>query len=148
MDLTIRIDNNIPRPAFLNQVGIEIQRADRYRTFLSLVCFDLGPATGDMNGGREKVLAQLRETVGRNVRASDQYSFLDEDCVAILLPETSRQDAEVTARRLTEALRQAIFDLTGNGSERLIPVEMSSFPDTGGARPVNEFLDSLVERHK
>jgi GGDEF domain-containing protein len=136
MGPTFQTDNYLPRSAFLNQVGIEIHRAERYRTFLSLVRMDLTATLSRLNGDSEKGLEEVLKTIRQSVRASDQFAFVDESCVAIVLPETARQDAEVTVRRITDSVRSTLMQDTGNGFEHVIPIEMASFPDTAGAQPV------------
>ncbi|MCB2229701.1 hypothetical protein KQH82_03225 [bacterium] len=140
------IENNLKVETFLNQAGIEIIRAERYRTFVSLVSMDLSFARNHFNGNSGPAFNQIRKTIRKNVRASDNFSFINDRMVAILFPETSRQDAEMTARRISEVILRELAELSGNGFDKVIPMEMASYPDTAGARTVGELLGSLAER--
>ncbi|MBD3403724.1 hypothetical protein GF420_12570 [candidate division GN15 bacterium] len=142
----LTIDNYMPAQVFLNQAGIELIRAERYRTFVSLISMDFAFARNHFNGSAETAFERIRSTIQKNVRASDHFSFIDDRMVAILFPETSRQDAELTARRVAEIILQELARISGNGYEKVIPMEMASFPDTAGARTINDFLTSLAER--
>ncbi len=140
------VENYLPVRTFLNQAGIEIIRAERYRTFVSLVSLDFSFARAHFNGNASRAFEQIRRTIQKNVRASDNFAFIDDRVVAILFPETSRQDAELTARRISDIILKELAALSGNGFEKVIPMEMASFPDTAGARTVGELLGSLAER--
>jgi GGDEF domain-containing protein len=140
------VENYLPARAFLNQAGIEIVRAERYRTFVSLVSLDLSFARSHFNGRSAAAFEKIRQTIQKNVRASDHFAFINDNVVVILFPETSRQDAEVTARRISDIILRELASLSGNGFEKVIPLEMASFPDTAGARTVSDLLGSLADR--
>ena len=138
----LKIDNRLPAEVFLNQAGIELKRAERYRIFVSLIVFDLSTAAGSVREMADKLSQQIRD----NVRASDHFAFIDHDRIAVLFPETPRQGAEVTARRLRNVLTTILEPEQAGDAEQLIPVEMVSFPDSGGARTVHDFLRDLSEQ--
>jgi hypothetical protein len=138
----LSIDNQLPADVFLNQAGIELRRAERYRIFVSLIIFDLSTAAGALNEMADRLSDEIRQ----NVRSSDHFAFIDRNRIAILFPETSRQGAEVTARRLRNVLTAALEPDRSGDAEQLIPVEMVSFPDTGGAKPIQDLLRDLSEQ--
>lgn len=146
MTLQFPVDNMLTSKVFINQAGLELKRAERYRVFVSLVVLDL--SFNRETESPPKVLSSdaITEIIRHNVRASDNFAFLDDHSVAILFPETSRQGAEVTARRISEAIRLQVKVATGNGAGDVIPLEMASYPDSGGARTVAEFLSVLADR--
>lgn len=138
----LSVDNQLPADVFLNQAGIELKRAERYRIFVSLIIFDLTTAAS----ARGEMAERLSEQIRQNVRSSDHFAFIDNNRIAILFPETSRQGAEVTARRLRNVLSATLQPEGTGDAEQLIPVEMVSFPDTGGAKPVQDLLHDLAEQ--
>jgi len=146
MTLEFPVNNKLASDVFINQAGLELRRAERYRIFVSLVVLDL--SFKDAGDQLQDVFAgsTISDVIERNVRSSDNYSFLGDRSVAILFPETSRQGAEVTARRVSEAIRDEVKKLSGNGFEDVIPLEMASYPDSGGARTIAEFLAVLADR--
>lgn len=146
MTLQFPVDNMLTSKVFINQAGLELKRAERYRVFVSLVVLDLPFFKEKRDLPRELSADAITAIIRQNVRASDNFSFLDDHSVAILFPETSRQGAEVTARRISEAIRHQVKVVTGNGAGDVIPLEMASYPDSGGARTVAEFLTVLADR--
>src|SRR5690606_16510608 len=134
MTLQFPVDNMLTSKVFINQAGLELKRAERYRVFVSLVVLDLPFIRETTELPQELSADAITEIIRHSIRASDNFAFLDEHSVAILFPETSRQGAEVTARRISEAIRQRVKVVTGNGVGDVIPLEMASYPDSGGAR--------------
>jgi hypothetical protein len=129
---------------FVDRVGRELQRAQRYSIFLSLIVIDLNPLRADSNRGETADSAKLFDLVAGNTRSVDHVALIDTSRMAVLLPETPRQGAEVAGRRVTDLIRVK-FPCSGtDSSEFVIPLEMASFPDAAGARTVLEMLGDLA----
>ena len=71
---------------------------------------------------------------------------LDHKRLAVLFPETPRQGAEVATRRLAELVREQMSEVTGKQFNKTVPVEIASYPDTGGTKTLDEFLKEFAER--
>ena len=128
---------------FVERVGEELQRAERYRIFVSLVVLDLDSLKKDST--RETAeLDRLVNLIEGNTRSIDSAALVNSHKMAVLMPETPRQGAEIAARRVTELIRQSYpADFSENG-DQVIPLEMASFPDAAGAKTVKEILSELT----
>ncbi len=128
---------------FVERVGEELQRAERYRIFVSLVVLDLDSLKKD--SARETAeFDRLVKLIKGNTRSIDSAALVNSRKMAVLLPETPRQGAEIAARRVTELIRQSYpADFNGN-VDQVIPLEMASFPDAAGAKTVKEILSELT----
>lgn len=129
---------------FVDRAGVELHRAERYRVFVALTMIDLGfvrdLAEPDM---REALLEDLAIFVKSRVRACDYVARLDNDCIGLLLPETSRQGAEVALKRITDLMRDEIAKVTEKPIKQIIPAGLASYPDAAGAVTVSQFLQDL-----
>lgn len=98
----------LTRRAFVDQAEREIARAHRYERASALVLLDLdhfklvndtyGHATGD------EVLRHVSQMAGVTLRPSDAFGRLGGEEFAMLLPETSGDEAVVVAERLRCAI--------------------------------------------
>ncbi len=132
---------------FLSRVGYELKRAERYRIFVSLIVLDLGFCRDLLGDKCAERMPQIEELARSNTRAIDQVAFVENDNLALLFPETSRQGAEIAARRLTGAIRNYITEVSGQSIGEVIPLEMASYPDAAGTKTVAMFLEELLH-HK
>ena len=132
--------------SFAQKVEVELNRAERYRVFVSLTVLDLGHAE-EMPGERTaEVLRDVTMGVEKAVRTCDHVALLHHNYIAVLLPETPRQGAEVAGRRLAGIARTKLAALLGDCTNGVIPVEIASYPDTAGARTLNGFLEELARK--
>ena len=129
---------------FVERVGEELQRAERYRIFVSLVVLDLDSLKKDT--ARETAeFDRLVNLIKGNTRSIDSAALVNSHKMAVLLPETPRQGAEIAARRVTELIRQSFPADFNENVDQVIPLEMASFPDAAGAKTVKEILGELTE---
>ena len=139
---------NLDTVGFVDRVGVELNRAERYRIFVSLTVIDLGQVTGD----RRETTPGLTEALGRRiretVRACDYVAFVDNSCLALLFPETPRQGAEIASRRVAAVVREEMAKLSAAEVKEVIPVEIASYPDTAGAKTMNAFLEELARKRR
>ena len=144
----MQVNNFTEVDTFLNQAGIELKRAERYRVFISLIVIDLS-FTDEIFGDKAREMKEkIIEVTQQNVRGSDLLSRVGDDKLVLLFPETSRQGAEVTSKRLSEIIRNRLSMLSERRVDNIIHLEMSSFPDTAGAKTVSAFLEELAERSR
>lgn len=134
--------------SFADKVGVELNRAERYRVFVSLTVIDLEPARQAAGDRAEEIVPDLISRVKDSVRACDHVELIEGHCLAVLLPETPRQGAEIMARRLAETIRGGVSESTGKSLENVIPIEIASYPDTAGARTMASFLEELVHKSR
>jgi GGDEF domain-containing protein len=133
--------------SFLTRAGIELSRAERYRIFITLTELDLG-FTRDIFGeeGSRKIMQMVSGLVSQQIRSCDFSAMVGSHCLCLLFPETSRQGAEVAARRISEIIRKELTRHTDQTIDRIIPVELASYPDAAGARTIQEFLEEIQRR--
>lgn len=132
---------------FLNLGEIELKRAERYRVFVTMIRFDLSVIDRLFPEKSDSVLNEMVNFAQSKIRGSDMISSTHRS-IAILIPETPRQGAEVTSRRLSELFRERLSEIATKEIEEVIPLEMASYPDTAGARPMADFLTELAEISK
>ena len=97
------------RRVFYEFLGREIARAHRYERYVSVIVFDLddfkriNDRIGHLEG--DAVLVEVAERVRSVVRATDIPCRVGGDEFAVILPESSRDDAELLADRIAIAIR-------------------------------------------
>ena len=133
---------------FLDKVDLELKRAERYSGFVSLVVFDLAFLQDHFGPEAPAIMQDLSNEARRNVREIDVVSVMDGCKLVLLLPETPRQGAEIASRRVTEILRNRLIRNNNGVAEKLIPLEMASYPDAAGARTIRDFLADYLEKHR
>jgi diguanylate cyclase (GGDEF)-like protein len=105
------------RRLFYEFLGREIARAERYERSVSLIVFDLddfkliNDRIGHLAG--DGVLVELADRVRGVVRAADIPCRVGGDEFAVILPEASRDDAELLADRIALAIRGQQNDKVG-----------------------------------
>ncbi len=140
-------DNVYNIGSFINQTSIEIKRAERYRVFVALILFDFSFLDNLDGNQKSSILDAMVELTQLSVRGSDIVSRVN-GSVALLIPETPRQGAEITGRRLTDLMRAKLTELSGRDVEETIQLEMASYPDTAGAKTLPEILQELTEKSR
>ena len=140
-------DQQVPN-SFINRAGIELHRAERYRVFVSLTVLDLGFVKQVAGERFPSLMEKLSGTVQSNIRACDYIAQLDDTRLGLLLPETSRQGAEIAVKRLSEVIRHNLSEVIHEDVREVIPVEIASYPDTGGAKTLAGFLEELTIRSR
>ncbi len=135
---------------FATRINYELKRAERYRYFVSLVVFNVGPIV-DLGGNgqlrleeqKNDFVNQVRNVISKIAREVDVICNQNRTRIGLLLPETTRQGAESAARRISGSLNQFCTDYFRKPSDYLVPVEISSFPDAAGARSVASYLEEF-----
>jgi len=135
---------------FQDWANRELKRAERYRSFLSLVVFNLSGFLSTV--GQRKInspdeinrfLAGLVERVVEGARESDLVSTLDNARLALLLPETDDEAAAVAAGRFQTLISEYLGALAGTGFNFEVPPEITSFPGRSDQRSLKVRLGEL-----
>ncbi|MCP4685872.1 MAG: hypothetical protein GY867_10565 [bacterium] len=140
-------DQQVPS-SFFSRAGIELHRAERYRVFVSLTVLDLDFVKQAAGDNFPAVMENLGGLVQSSVRACDFIAQIDDSRLGLLLPETSRQGAEIAVKRLCEVIRSHLSAIVDEEIRDVIPVEIASYPDTGGAKTLAGFLEELTNRRR
>ena len=130
--------------AFAERVGVELNRAERYRVFVSLTVLDLKVLKEMSVNDIPTTMQSILKKVNSSIRACDYAALVGEHDLALLFPETPRQGAEIASRRLADIVRDSLRELSGLPAEGVIPVEIASYPDTAGAKTLTTFLEDLL----
>jgi hypothetical protein len=140
------------RKEFAAQIDYELKRSERYRCFLSLVVINIGPVmdlsmkgTADARDKRHEFLEKAVMVIRGAVRAVDAVSDSARTRIGLLLPETSRQGAEATVRRVSQTLAGFCSDYFKKPADYFFPIEISSFPDASGTRSIASYVDEFSE---
>jgi hypothetical protein len=140
-------NNKFVIDTFLNLGDIELKRAERYRVFVTMIRFDLSVIDRLFPENANAILDQIVDFAQGKIRGSDMISSTSRS-IAILIPETPRQGAEVTSRRLRDLLKERLSEMADKDVADTIPLELASYPDTAGARPMADFLKDLAAMSK
>jgi len=135
---------------FQDWANRELKRAERYRSFLSLVVFNLSSFISTV--GQRKIsspdemnsfLTGLVERVVEGARESDLVSTLDNARLVLLLPETDDEAAAVAAGRFQTLISEYLGALAGTGFRFEVPMEVISFPGRSDQRSLKVRLNEL-----
>jgi hypothetical protein len=122
-------DGLLSRAAFLRMVQREKRRTDRSHSALSL-------ALVDVRAGKGRALEETLGKLATMVRETDSLATLDENCIAVLLPDTG----EAGLRSFLDKVA-----LARNG--RTIEVAGATYPDAEFDRLVAERMGTPRSRH-
>jgi len=132
------------RRAFFALAGRELERAQRNRSALSVLVFDIDhfKAINDTygHGVGDRVLADIVGCTGTVIRAVDLCARLGGEEFAVLLPDTTPERARVVAQRLREALQQSATAAAGGRTVRYTASIGLACLESG------ESLDRLLQR--
>jgi len=131
---------------FIERAGIELHRAERYRVFVSLSVLDMGSIADQLGDEFSSCASTVAEALSNVIRKCDYATCIDDTCLAVLFPETPRQGAEVATRRLTDLVKEKLFETTGKEISRTLPVEIASYPDTGGTKTLDDLLKEFAKK--
>jgi hypothetical protein len=138
---------NLSQSPFVEKVGLELQRAERYSIFISLTILDLSFLSKVPEDKRLESLQNVLDVVHHNVRAVDSVSVIDQHQLGLLMPETSRQGAETVVKRIISLIKGQLAKESRLEIGDVIPLQMASFPDTAGAKPIRELLQGWSDRN-
>ncbi len=125
---------------------IEMERQKRYKRPLSLMMIDIddfkicNDTYGHLVG--DTVLKQIASLIKKMTRGCDYTVRYGGEEFAVILPETTKQEAAIVAERVRSAVEGSSFD-TGNKGNRkkiTITIGIASFPEDGQEQ------QSLIEK--
>lgn len=129
---------------------MELQRAERYRNFLSLLVLNLSEFLS--TAGRRKIESRkeaqrFMETVVNRVkgraRETDMISGVNNAHLVMLLPETDNKGAEVAGERFQKLLSEYLSDFLESDYRFDVPLEITSFPEQSGKKHFKSRLKNL-----
>lgn len=129
---------------FARQLNLELKRAERYRIFVSLLLVDLTKIKG-IDTSKIPTADEFVRSIRPRMREIDVVSEVSGNRVGVLLPETSRQGAEVVARRVGDLVKSVVGDMIQESTDVAVSIEMASYPDAAGARSLEEYLKELTQ---
>ena len=101
----LHVNDILPIRQFLKLLRLEKRRAERSGTKLSIVHFRLDRKYGDEFGDVKGLLDVLHSSK----RETDRLGFLDDDLIALILPDTSEQGAQAFVRQVANRVRALNF---------------------------------------
>ena len=125
---------------FVDQVDMELKRAERYSVFVSIVILDLSFLETYLEEDESEAAQAVLKKVRQSIRIMDYVSPLEDNKIGLLFPETPRQGAEIVGRRISELVRDHLSKKEKLSVDRVIPFQMASFPDAAGTITISDFL--------
>ena len=120
---------------FHNILHIEIERERRYKRPLSLMMIDIDDfkSCNDVHGHLmgDVVLQQIGTLIKKSTRGCDYVARYGGEEFAVILPETSKQEASVVAERIRASIAEYLFTTTTGKSigKVTVTIGLSSFPE-------------------
>ena len=136
-------DSTTTRERFLERVGIELERAERYSIFVSMSVLDFSHLQEDLGSESGEEMNEVLNIVRGNVRNIDFVSDLSNRQIGMRFPETSKQGAEIVIKRISDLILKHQAESGIKLTDDLIPLEMASYPESAGAKTVKTFLGEL-----
>jgi two-component system cell cycle response regulator len=121
------------RRALLERLSIEVDRAHRYGSSLSLLLLDIDhfKAINDTAGHLvgDGVLRQLGELLAYSVRTADVVARYGGEEFVVILPETSSEGGVIFAERLRDTVERHAFDVSNDEPLHLTAsIGVATFP--------------------
>jgi diguanylate cyclase (GGDEF)-like protein len=120
---------------FQNILNIEVERERRYKRPLSLLMIDIDnfKSCNDTHGHLmgDVVLQQVGALVKKSTRGCDYVARYGGEEFAVILPETTKQEALVVAERIRASIAGHVFTTSMGKSigNVTVTIGLSSFPD-------------------
>jgi two-component system cell cycle response regulator len=145
----------INRRALLERLSVEVDRARRFRSQLSLLMVDLDhfKSVNDEHGhlGGDEVLRQVGTLLAGAVRTIDVVARYGGEEFVVVLPETAPEGAVTFAERLRKSVEEQVFQLVNDRRFQLTcSIGVATFPSPRVASPEDLFAtaDEALYRAK
>lgn len=132
---------------FINRVDVELKRAQRYQIFVSLLVYDLSFLSINKSEENDSLKNTIIKAVAQAVRAIDDVSLLTSDKIALLLPETNRQGAEIASKRISSVVQECLESHNPKIKIDHVAPEMASYPDAAGMKTIKDFLTDFSSQY-
>ncbi len=133
------VSQSLASSPFVHRVDVELKRAQRYQIFVSLLVYDLS-FLSSIKSDDDSLQNKILQAVAKAVRAIDDVSLLASDKIALLLPETNRQGAEIASRRISSVVQACLDSFNTDIHVDTVAPEMASYPDAAGMKTIKDFL--------
>lgn len=139
---------------FQEQMILNCQNAARYETPFSLILIDIDffKKFNDTHGHQsgDAVLKQVAQTIKKAIRSTDVACRYGGEEMAVILTNTTKNDAVITAEKICAAVREKEF-LLANGQKTNVTISLGvAAAPVDGKTPVDliEFADKCLYRAK
>ncbi len=137
MMLTGRLSQFSTGQRFFHDLEYEIARSKRAKSVFLIVLLHLQDLEGIRlrfgKDGLAKVMMQIGMGLLRVARDTDKKGRLDENTVALLLPETPRQNLPIAAQRIIHELKEVIVEYKGERVKYppIFQISAAAYPEDG-----------------
>lgn len=121
---------------FQEQMIHNIETSKRYNSHFSLILIDIdffkkfNDKFGHQSG--DAVLKQVAQILKKNVRSTDIVCRYGGEEMSVILSNTKKEEAVLTAQKLCDAVAGRIFDLANNQKEHVtISLGVATYPENG-----------------
>lgn len=134
---------------FQEQMRMQVEQSKRYNNNFSLIIIDIdffkkfNDTFGHQSG--DAVLRQVAQTLKRNVRATDIVCRYGGEEMSIILPNTSKEEAQSTAEKICHRVADRKFKLAGDKETNVtISLGVATFPNDGDT--ASKIIDAADKR--
>lgn len=121
---------------FQEQMIMQVANSKRYNSVFSLILIDIdffkkfNDVFGHQSG--DAVLRQVAQKLKKNVRSTDFVCRYGGEEMSIILPNTDKKEAVITAQKICKAIAEKPFKLT-NEKESIVTISLgvSTYPEDG-----------------
>ncbi|GBF22952.1 two-component system, chemotaxis family, response regulator WspR [Candidatus Gastranaerophilus sp. (ex Termes propinquus)] len=139
---------------FQEQMIILTNNAKRYQVPYSLILIDIDffKKFNDTHGHQsgDAVLRQVALTIKKSIRTTDIACRYGGEEMAVILPNTDKEEATIAAKKIWQAVEQGKFELaTGEMTNVTISVGVASMPQDGNSpTELIEYADKCLYKAK
>lgn len=130
---------------------LELKRAERYRTFLSLLVLNLSELLSNISRRKlespeqiDELIASAARRIKQDARETDKISFFEDGRLAMLLPETDFTGARAAAGRMEDLISEFLADFLQCDYQFSVPLEITSFPGPASDVSLKSRLKNLI----
>lgn len=129
---------------FQEQMILHVENCKRYNNKFSLILIDIDffKKFNDMFGHQsgDAVLRQVSQRLKRNVRATDFVCRYGGEEMSIILPNTDKDEALITAQKICQTIAEKPFKLVNDKESNVtVSLGVATYPDDG------ETPDTIIE---
>lgn len=139
---------------FQEQIKMQVEQAKRYEAPFSLIILDIDhfKKFNDTYGHQagDAVLKQVAQLLKHSVRATDIVCRYGGEEMSIILPNTSKEMAILTAKKICKRISEKRFRLSNTQESNVtVSLGVSTFPDDGANAPtIIEIADKRLYHSK